>query len=384
MTPVQVRVGALSDVGKVRERNEDAHFAGSHVFAVADGLGGHRAGEVASDLALGSVRALDELPPRTAATKVAEAVRKGNRAVHDRAQKDDSLRGMGTTMTAVVISGDTAHIAHVGDSRCYLVRGDAITQLSNDHTLVARMVSEGRLTPEQAEAHPQRSVLTRALGADREVEVDETQITLMDGDRLLLCSDGLTGMLADDEIRRLVSSGSDLEEICQTLVDEANDRGGLDNITVVLVDVSGAPGATPAQAPRAHRPRSRRIPLRLFVWLAILAVLITGAYFGVRSWADRSYYIGLDHGHVAIYRGLPVTVGGIHLSHVEQPTDIKSSDVMAYFLPRLREGIRGTSLASARAKLTDIPLTTDAQKAHATPTPSPSASANTSPKASAT
>ena len=122
-TAVQVRSSFLTDVGRVRERNEDACFAGDHVFAVADGLGGHRAGEVASDLALGSVRALDQADPRAAAKGVAEAVRKGNRAVHDRAETDDSLRGMGTTMTAVVISGNTAFIAHVGDSRCYLIRG---------------------------------------------------------------------------------------------------------------------------------------------------------------------------------------------------------------------------------------------------------------------
>ncbi|TMK83618.1 MAG: Stp1/IreP family PP2C-type Ser/Thr phosphatase [Actinobacteria bacterium] len=222
-TAVQVRSSFLTDVGRVRERNEDACFAGDHVFAVADGLGGHRAGEVASDLALGSVRALDQAEARAAAKGVAEAVRKGNRAVHDRAETDDSLRGMGTTMTAVVISGNTAFVAHVGDSRCYLIRGGAITQLSRDHTLVARMVSEGRLTPEQAEAHPQRSVLTRALGADKEVDVDESRFSLIDGDRLLLCSDGLTGMLGDDEIRDFATGGSDLDEICRRLIDAAND-----------------------------------------------------------------------------------------------------------------------------------------------------------------
>src|SRR5207244_5069132 len=139
-----------------------------------------------------SVRALDQAEARAAAKSVAEAVRKGNRAVHDRAETDDSLRGMGTTMTAVVISGNTAFVAHVGDSRCYLIRGGAITQLSRDHTLVARMVSEGRLTPEQAEAHPQRSVLTRALGADKGVDGDESPFSLIDGDRLLLCSYGAT------------------------------------------------------------------------------------------------------------------------------------------------------------------------------------------------
>ena len=321
-TAVQVRSSFLTDVGRVRERNEDACFAGDHVFAVADGLGGHRAGEVASDLALGSVRALDQTEPRAAAKGVAEAVRKGNRAVHDRAETDDSLRGMGTTMTAVVISGNTAFIAHVGDSRCYLIRGGAITQLSRDHTLVARMVSEGRLTPEQAEAHPQRSVLTRALGADKEVDVDESRITLIDGDRLLLCSDGLTGMLGDDEIRDEVAAGADLAEICRRLVDAANERGGQDNITVVLIDISDP--AHPGRKPHRARPSSgkRRFPWRLVVWLLILAALIGGGYGGVKAWADRSYYVGLDGDRVAIYRGLPVTFAGVHLSHVQEPTKI--------------------------------------------------------------
>ena len=376
-TAVQVRSSFLTDVGRVRERNEDACFAGDHVFAVADGLGGHRAGEVASDLALGSVRALDQTEPRAAAKGVAEAVRKGNRAVHDRAETDDSLRGMGTTMTAVVISGNTAFIAHVGDSRCYLIRGGAITQLSRDHTLVARMVSEGRLTPEQAEAHPQRSVLTRALGADKEVDVDESRITLIDGDRLLLCSDGLTGMLGDDEIRDEVAAGADLAEICRRLVDAANERGGQDNITVVLIDISDP--AHPGRKPHRARPGSgkRRFPWRLVIWLLILAALIGGGYGGVKAWADRSY----DGDRVAIYRGLPVTFAGVHLSHVQEPTKITKNDVVGYFQPRLAVGIRVPSLVKAREFVATIPLTA-AGKARLNPAPSPAPKAT--PKASAT
>ena len=380
-TAVQVRSSLLTDVGRVRERNEDAAFAGDHVFAVADGLGGHRAGEVASDLALGSVRALDQSEPRAAAKGIADAVRSGNRAVHDRAETDDSLRGMGTTMTAVVISGNTAFIAHVGDSRCYLIRSGQITQLSRDHTLVARMVSEGRLTPEQAEAHPQRSVLTRALGADKDVDVDESRITLIDGDRLVLCSDGLTGMLSDEEIRDYAMSGSDLDEICQQLVDAANERGGQDNITVVLVDIGDPshPGRTPHRA-RAKKT-GRRFPWRLVVWLLILGALVGGGYGGVKAWANRSYYVAFDTDHVAIYNGLPVSFAGVHLSHVQEQTPIKKNDVVGYFQPRLTDGVRQPSLAKAREFLTTIPLTPAAQ-ATLRPTPSPTPKAT--PKASAT
>ncbi|HEV2685063.1 MAG TPA: Stp1/IreP family PP2C-type Ser/Thr phosphatase [Actinomycetota bacterium] len=379
-TAVQVRSGLLTDVGRVRERNEDAAFAGDHVFAVADGLGGHRAGEVASDLALGSVRALDQSEPRVAAKGVADAVRDGNRAVHDRAETDDSLRGMGTTMTAVVISGNTAFIAHVGDSRCYLIRGGQITQLSRDHTLVARMVSEGRLTPEQAEAHPQRSVLTRALGADKEVDVDESRITLIDGDRLLLCSDGLTGTLSDEEIRDYATGGSDLDEICRRLVEAANERGGQDNITVVLIDISDA--AHPGRKPhRARAKTGRRFPWRLLVWLLILGALIGGGYGGVRAWANRSYYVGYNGDRVAIYRGLPVSFAGVRLSHVQEPTRITKNDVVKYFQQRLSDGVREPSLAKARAFIPTIPLTPAAQASlHPTPSPTPTPT----PKASAT
>ncbi|HLW17699.1 MAG TPA: Stp1/IreP family PP2C-type Ser/Thr phosphatase [Actinomycetota bacterium] len=380
-TAVQVRASLLTDVGRVRERNEDAAFAGDHVFAVADGLGGHRAGEVASDLALGSVRALDQAEPRAAAKQVADAVRDGNKAVHDRAEGDESLRGMGTTMTAVVISGNTAFIAHVGDSRCYLIRAGQITQLSRDHTLVARMVSEGRLTPEQAEAHPQRSVLTRALGADKDVDVDESRITLIDGDRLLLCSDGLTGMLSNDEIRDYATSGSDLDEICQRLVDAANERGGQDNITVVLIDIGDS--AHPGRKPHRARPKKtgRRFPWRLVVWVLILGALVGGGYGGVKAWADRSYYVGFNGNDVAIYQGLPVSFAGVHLSHVQEPTPIKKTDVVEYFRPRLTDGVRQPTLAKARAFVSTIPLTPAAQ---ASIHPSPSATPTVTPKASAT
>jgi protein phosphatase len=319
------------------------------------------------------VRALDQMDPKSASKGIADAVRKGNRAVHERAENDDSLRGMGTTMTAVVISGDTAFIAHVGDSRCYLIRDGAITQLSRDHTLVARMVSEGRLTPEQAEAHPQRSVLTRALGAEKDVDVDESRITLIDGDRLLLCSDGLTGMLSNDEIRDYASNGADLDEICHHLVDTANERGGVDNITVILIDVTGEPRPSGARVRRQSPGPRRRFPVRLVVWLLILAALAGGGYAGVRAWTDRSFYIGLDGDRVAIYRGLPVQFAGVHLSHVEQPTAIKQADVQPYFVPRLKDGIRVPSLAAARAQVATIPLTPAAQRARATPATSPSA-----------
>jgi PPM family protein phosphatase len=352
---LQVRAAWLSDVGRTRERNEDACFAGAHTFAVADGLGGHRAGEVASTLALESIVALEETDARRAATKLVDAVRKANRSVAERASADDELRGMGTTLTAVVVSDGSAHLAHVGDSRCYLVRGDSITRLSNDHTLVARMVADGQITQQQAEVHPQRSILTRALGAERDVDVDEARFPLSPGDRLVLCSDGLTAVINDDEIRAYTATGADLQEICRTLIDEANRRGGPDNITVVVVDVEGAPGVVPATqrglARRATRTPSwqrRRVPVRAMVWVGLVLGVGLAALFTVKSVTNRSYYVGIKDGQVAIFRGVPLEVGSATLSKVEEPTVIPTSSVAPWYLERLEQGIRADSLEDAR------------------------------------
>lgn len=343
---LQLRAASRTDVGRTRERNEDALFAGRHTFAVADGVGGHRAGEVASRLALEPVAALDEMDPKTAAHKIAEAVRKGNRAVFDRSQQDPELRGMATTLTAVVIHGGSAALAHVGDSRCYLFRDGQITQLSRDHTMVARMVAEGKLTPEQAEAHPQRSIVTRALGAEREVDVDEVEIEILPGDRILVCSDGLTTVLSDDEIRTLAGDGADIDEIVAAMIDEANARGGPDNITAVLVDVGGTPVRAPARLPR-------RVPVRPLVWAAVVVAVLAGGFFGVRAWTNRSFYVGLDGNRVAIYRGLPVEVLGVRFARVEEPTAVERAEVAPWFLPRLEEGVRRGTLAEARLYVAD-------------------------------
>jgi protein phosphatase len=340
----QVRAAGQTDVGRARERNEDAWFSGTNVFAVADGLGGHRAGEVASELALESIRALDEQEPKKAANHVADAVRRGNRAVHTRAADDPELKGMGTTLTAIAVHDGVAHLAHVGDSRCYLLRGGSITQLSRDHTLVARMVAEGRLTPEQAEAHPQRSVLTRALGAERDVDVQTQNIVLQTGDRLLLCSDGLSGVLTDDDMLRFAGRGEDLQAICDELIDEANARGGPDNITAVLVEVVSAPAGPAKRRDGAPAVRERRFPVRAAAWMGIAAAVALVGLFALRQWATNSYYVGEKDGKVTIFRGVP----GVPLANVEEPTDIEVAKIDSPSIRRsLENGIRASSLQDA-------------------------------------
>jgi serine/threonine protein phosphatase PrpC len=231
---------AGSDVGLARSGNEDSYFCGRTVFAVADGLGGHQGGEVASAAAMEPMAALDGrdfAEPREAAEALAGAIREGNAAILDRAAGDPALWGMGTTVTAAALAGERfLQLAHVGDSRAYLFRAGTLEQLTSDHTVVAELVRRGRLTPEVAAIHPERSILTRAVGLDPSVLVDiPDALELRPGDHVLLCSDGLTEAVSDDRIAELLAG--DGIDTCKALIDAANAAGGPDNITVVLVRV---------------------------------------------------------------------------------------------------------------------------------------------------
>jgi serine/threonine protein phosphatase PrpC len=233
---------AGTDVGRARSGNEDSYFCGRTVFAVADGLGGHQGGEVASAAAVEPLAALDgrefaELAE--AAEALTAAIREGNAAILDRAAGDPGLWGMGTTVTAAALADDRhLQLAHVGDSRAYLLRDGSLDQLTTDHTVVAELVRRGRLTPAQAAIHPERSILTRAVGLDPRIPVDTPDpLELRDGDQVLLCSDGLTEAVDDDQVAELLSSTPDGTAACQALIDAANAAGGPDNITVVLLRV---------------------------------------------------------------------------------------------------------------------------------------------------
>ena len=231
---------AVTDVGRTRAGNEDSYFCGRTVFAVADGLGGHQGGEVASAAAVEPLAALDGrefAEPGEAAEALAAAIREGNAAILERAAGDPGLWGMGTTVTAAALAGERhLQLAHVGDSRAYLLRDGSLEQLTTDHTVVGELVRRGRLTPEQAAIHPERSILTRAVGLDPRVPVDTPDpVELRDGDQVLLCSDGLTEAVDDDRITELLSAGADGEAACRSLIDASNAAGGPDNITVVLL-----------------------------------------------------------------------------------------------------------------------------------------------------
>jgi protein phosphatase len=235
---------AGTDVGRLRSGNEDSHLRGRTVFAVADGLGGHQGGEVASAMAVEPLAALDGhafADAREAAEALAGAIREANLAILRRARSDPELWGMGTTVTAAAVAGDRVlQLAHVGDSRAYLLRAGApLRQLTTDHTVVQEAVARGLLTRQQAAVHPQRGVVTRAVGLDPQVPVDLPEpLELEPGDQVLLCTDGLTEVVDDEPIAAVLASQADGDDACSALIAAANQGGGPDNVTVVLLRVA--------------------------------------------------------------------------------------------------------------------------------------------------
>jgi len=337
---VRLVVGAATDVGRVREGNEDAYLVDDAMglVAVADGMGGHRGGEVASATALEALRAAI-----SAGRPLRESVEDANRAVFEKAQSDESLRGMGTTITAATLAaGGTLLIGHVGDSRAYLLRDGELRQVTTDHSLVEELVRDGRLTPDEAAVHPQRSIITRALGVDSTVDVDVYPLELFAGDVLMFCSDGLTGMLQPDLIAAELRREGDPARAATKLVDAANASGGEDNITVVVVAVTDeapartpiVPVALPEPAPlddvpteeaRTPRHRGRKVG-KVLLWVLPIVLVFGIAVAAVGWYARRSYYVGVHQGTVTIFKGVPGGLAGWDPT-IQQVTDITVDDL---------------------------------------------------------
>jgi protein phosphatase len=364
---MRVLAGIATDIGRVREGNEDSFLVEPPLYAVADGMGGARGGEVASQLALSTVEEgfLDGRGP------LAALVHEANVAVFARAAGDPAVAGMGTTLTAAMIEGDAAHLVHVGDSRAYLLRAGDLRRLTEDHTLVQRMFRAGEISADEADVHPHRNVLLRVLGTEADVEVDELQVGLLSGDRLLLCSDGLTSMITEAQIQAILGAAPDPQDAAARLVRAANRAGGLDNITAVVLDVLegdddetgpgvGAPGerlgsarAGAGRPPARIRARERSRPfLRSAIALAAAIVVLVAGYTGVRTWLDTRWYLGVANGHVAIYQGIPATPLGIELSRVDVETDLSASEVEGLPLyASLADGINVESREQALERL---------------------------------
>jgi PPM family protein phosphatase len=341
------RSAAVTDAGRRRRHNEDAYVCEPPLFAVADGIGGAQAGEVASSLAAAALRDNSGDGAGDGRQRVDALIQEANRRVYERQAEDAAVSGMGTTMTVALVEDGRVWIGHVGDSRAYLLRDGSLEQLTEDHSLVAELVRSGKLSPEEAEEHPQRSVVTRALGTDPNVDVDTFSVEAKTDDLFLLCSDGLTSMVDDeailDEIRR---NRDDLRSAAKALVRAANRGGGEDNITVVFFEIEAgdretertvslppqqeatedeedtldeldkvpavgvADEATHARPERERGHRRRRL---LLAAVMLVALLLASAFAVWGLW--RSHFVGAEpNGHVAVYQGVPWNIAGnLHL-----------------------------------------------------------------------
>jgi PPM family protein phosphatase len=351
-----------TDTGRQRKGNEDAYFARSPLFAVADGMGGAQAGEVASRAAIEAIE--NGLPdgPGSPEERLAGLVLDANARIIEMARADRERAGMGTTMTAAYVTEGDVAIAHVGDSRLYRLRGGDLERLTEDHTLVAELERQGKITQEEAGRHPQRSIITRALGAEHDIQVDHHTWPARDGDVYLICSDGLM-MFPEEQIGEIVRSAPDLRSAARELVDAANAGGGRDNITVVLFRIEEIEATQPARAvadqdtsvgmpavaapppetqvveqrrPRmraAARPAKRRSPWRrrvtagILVTLLILVPIVIGISIAIRS----VYFVGTDNsGFVSVYQGLPYDLpAGVHLYREQFVSGVSAASLTA-------------------------------------------------------
>ena len=332
--------GSRTDIGCLRDHNEDSLVVTPPLFAVADGMGGHAAGEVASEIA---VRVLSELAPEHPdGEALGRAREEANRAVIQAAREGRGRQGMGTTMTAAMLEGERLVIAQVGDSRAYLLHQGKLQQLTRDHSLMADMIEAGQLTPEEARTHPQRSVITRALGSDAHLHPDIYEINVETGDRLLICSDGLSGMIFDDQIENTLRRVQDPQRCASQLVNEAIAAGGHDNVTVIVADVTG-------YAEVRRKKLARKTKLSIALVLVLFAAIIAGAAWGTQTYLNTAAYLANDNGKVAVYRGVPGSVLGLSFSHLERTTDVSVDDLQPGVANRLNEGIRVDDMEAADA-----------------------------------
>lgn len=439
-----LRYAARSDIGMVRASNQDSGYAGPHLFALCDGMGGPAGGDIASAVAVEHLMHLDEDPQKADELLglLREAVQEAHAELVAISSEDPDLAGFGTTCIAVMRSGNKLAMVHVGDSRAYLLRDGELTQVTTDHTFVEYLVETGRLTREQARRHPQRSVLLRVLGdAEGEVQLDESIREAVPGDRWLLCSDGLSGPVSAETIAEVLTSVEDPGQAADQLIDLALRAGGPDNVTAVIVDVvqddpqpqtapqvvgsaahhptrgrraledaaGGAAPSTPAakaaalvdrlnarpstdereaaaiaeQAAAHRRERLRRRRRSLIGSLVLAVALAVAGYLGY-AWTQAQYYVTTLGNQVAIYQGIPQTVGPISLSHVVQTYDSPAVDSLNVRMrERLAETVAQPSLAAARTYV-EVTVSGHAADAEATATPTASATGTASTTAAPT
>jgi PPM family protein phosphatase len=394
---------AVSHVGKIRANNQDSGYAGSYLFVVADGMGGHAGGDVASAIAVRRISEVDQryTSAHDAAFALQSSLIAANSLLAETVFEHNELTGMGTTVSGIIRIDNQIAVAHIGDSRIYRFRGGKIEQISIDHTFVQRLVDSGRITPEEAAVHPRRSVLMRVLGdVDAAPEIDTNVYDTAPGDRWLICSDGLSSYVADDKMEHVLATVPSAQDAAEKLIKESLDQGAPDNVTVVLVDIdtttdsSHVPPITvgSAASPLSFDSDSARRALRLptlllhplkatqpdpshfepesedyldeliqedrvrarrrrVTWLvSILVVILAVASAAIvgYNWTQTRYYVGSDHGYVAIYRGVQQDIGPISLSSLYSKTTISVSDLQQGSRSQVASTISARSLSQAQ------------------------------------
>jgi serine/threonine protein phosphatase PrpC len=423
---IALRYSARSDVGLLREGNEDSAYASPRLLAVADGMGGHAHGEVASSVAITAMSSLDrDASGGDLLSAIEAAVRDANRKLHEMVGRDPSLKGMGTTLTAMLWSGTRVALVHVGDSRAYLLRNGELYQITHDHTLVQSLVDDGRITQEEAASHPQRSILLRALDGSGEVDPDLSLREAQINDRYLLCSDGLSSVVSAETLHHTLTTVEEPDAVVRQLIDLANRGGGPDNITCILADVVeieegqvvagdaavvgaagsnrlrsqppdtpagrastitapqpvivdddldeavGGPAANAVAAPR--RVRRRRLwPVAVGVLALVVIVVGGGGYFGYK-WTQDQYYVGAQGDELVLFRGVDSTIGPIQLNSVAQTTGLSVSSIPEPQRAQVRAGIPVANIQAGQTKINDLKAKSGGDQKTNQPTASPSA-----------
>lgn len=335
--------GSRTEIGNVREHNEDSLTVLPPLFAVADGMGGHEAGEVASEI---TINTLNDLAPQSAdAEALARAVVAANLNVIKAPSQGVGREEMGTTLTAAILEKERLVIAQVGDSRAYLLHNGSLQQLTRDHSLMADMIEAGQLTEAEARVHPNRSVITRAIGSDPHMQPDLYELNVETGDRLLLCSDGICGMIEDHEIASIMRQAPSAQSCADQLVEAALAAGGFDNATAVVVDVEGF------KAVREKKQARKSKALAIGVIVCLLAALACAVFAGYYYVNNSAYLIEQD-GKVAVYRGLNEELFGIPLSNLEYTSGVEVDKLNPGVANRIKEGMAVGSLEEANNLIT--------------------------------
>lgn len=362
-----ISFGSRTDIGYVRDHNEDSLIIIPPLFAVADGMGGHEAGEIASEI---TVNTLAELAPsHLDAEGLTAAVEAANYNVIKAPRQGIGRDGMGTTLTAAMLEGERLLIAQVGDSRAYLLHKGHLQQITRDHSLMADLIEAGQITPEEARVHPNRSVITRAIGSDIHMRPDIYELNVDAGDRILLCSDGLSSMISNNAIESIMRRQSDAQHCADELVTAALEKGGADNVTVVVADVPGF--SEVREQKKAHKSRV------FYICLAIaLVAVIFAAGFGGYTFISNSAYLIEENGKVSVYRGMPDDFMGIKLSTLDHTTNVDVDKLQPGVANRIKEGMSVSSIDEANNLITGYEEEiargeAEAQQAQATTTAQP-------------